>query len=150
VLADRNTTGISEELTNRILKRMLLDSAFDAQRRPIGFAIRSRVAASSDTELADFYEKSKTNPKYSYADTENDLNSAGYELLSSGHTGDALKIFRLIVKVFPNSANAFDSLGEAYLKAGDKPNALINYKRSLELNPQNDNAKKVIAELGGR
>lgn len=34
----------------------------------------------------------------------------------------------------------YDSLGEAYLKAGAKANAIENYRKSLEVDPQNDNA----------
>jgi cytochrome c-type biogenesis protein CcmH/NrfG len=41
----------------------------------------------------------------------------------------------------------YDSLGEAYYKQGDKQNALANYKRSLQLDPANQNAKSIIAEL---
>lgn len=52
-----------------------------------------------------------------------------------------------IVKLFPESGNAYDSLGEAYLKAGDKQNALVNYKKAYDLNPENENAKKIVDEL---
>jgi CubicO group peptidase (beta-lactamase class C family) len=150
VLANRNNTGISAELTTRILRRVLLDSAFDAQKRPIGMAIRGLVGKSSDEQLAAFYEQNRHNPKYHYEDSERDLNSAGYELLGSADIPDALKIFRLIVQVFPQSANAFDSLGEAYLKAGDKPRALANYKKAYALNPNNEHAKEVVAQLSGQ
>ncbi|MEI9921424.1 MAG: serine hydrolase [Bacteroidota bacterium] len=150
VLAYRNNTGISAELTNRILKRILLDSAFDAQARPVSFIIRSVVAKSNDQQLTECYDQNKKSPKYSYTNAESDLNSAGYELLNSGNVNDALKIFRLIVKAFPDSGNAFDSLGEAYLKAGDKQNALVNYRRAFELNPENENAKKIVDELSNR
>lgn len=48
---------------------------------------------------------------------------------------------------FPLSFNTWNSLGEAYLKKGDKINAKKNYDKSLELNPQNDNARKVLEQL---
>jgi cytochrome c-type biogenesis protein CcmH/NrfG len=48
---------------------------------------------------------------------------------------------------FPNSAEAFDSLGEAYVVQGDKGLAIENYQRSLELNPQNANAAEVLKKL---
>ncbi|MFA6248468.1 MAG: tetratricopeptide repeat protein [Mucilaginibacter sp.] len=41
----------------------------------------------------------------------------------------------------------FDSLGEAYYAKGDKEKALLNYKRSLQLDPTNTTAKAVITEL---
>jgi CubicO group peptidase (beta-lactamase class C family) len=149
VLANRNNTGISAQLTDRILRRVLLDSAFKEQKRPIGIAIRGMVRKSSDEELAMYYERNRHNPRYHYVDAERDLNRAGYELLGSADIPDALKIFRLIAKVFPESGNAFDSLGEAYLKAGDKQRALANYKKAYALSPDNAHAKEIIDELSG-
>lgn len=60
----------------------------------------------------------------------------------------AIAVFRYNVKTYPGSANAYDSLGEAYLKQGDKKQAAENYKKSLQLNPANDNAAKVLRDLG--
>lgn len=51
------------------------------------------------------------------------------------------------VEMNPQSANAYDSLGEAYMKAGDDENAIKNYEKSLELNADNDNAKKMLKKL---
>ena len=53
-------------------------------------------------------------------------------------------MFSLNVDLFPGSWNAYDSLGEAYLKADKKDLAIENYKKSLELNPKNVNAQKII------
>ncbi len=47
----------------------------------------------------------------------------------------------------PNSFNVYDSLGEAYMAKGDKENAIKNYKKSLELNPDNENAKDMLQQL---
>ncbi len=46
-------------------------------------------------------------------------------------------------------AIAYDSLGEAYLKQGDKAQAVANYRKSLELDPGNENARKIIERAGG-
>jgi cytochrome c-type biogenesis protein CcmH/NrfG len=56
-------------------------------------------------------------------------------------------VLRLNVEAFPNSANAYDSLGEAYMVKGDKELAIRNYQRSLELNPQNKNAIEMLKKL---
>ncbi|TDW96337.1 serine hydrolase [Dinghuibacter silviterrae] len=147
ILADRNTTGIAALLTSRILKRMLLDSPFSKQLKPIAFAIRQQAAHTSYEQLLQLYVKAKEGNAYSFDNEEDDLNNAGYEFLNQHNYPAALHIFQLIVHEHPTSANAFDSLGEAFLKAGDKKNALENYKKSLALNPANDNAKKIIQQL---
>ena len=80
---------------------------------------------------------------------ENSLNMFGYALLEEGRAQDAVEIFRLNVEHFPESANAWDSLGEGYLAAGDRTQAESAYAKSLELNPQNENAREKLSEIRG-
>jgi tetratricopeptide (TPR) repeat protein len=75
------------------------------------------------------------------------VNAKGYELLSDKKLPKAIEIFKLNVLAFPQSANAFDSLGEAYLEAGNKELAIENYKKALMLNPENKNAEEVLKSL---
>lgn len=74
-------------------------------------------------------------------------NAKGYDFLSLQNYDKAIEIFSINSKQFPNSANTFDSLAEAYMKKGSKKMALKYYKKSLELNSNNDNAKRRIEEL---
>lgn len=75
------------------------------------------------------------------------LNAAGYALLQYGKVNETIELFTFLVEEFPQSANAWDSRGEAYMKNGDKELAIENYKKSLELNPDNDNAKRMLEQL---
>jgi tetratricopeptide (TPR) repeat protein len=75
------------------------------------------------------------------------LNAGGYALISYNKLNEAIELFKYIVEEFPQSANAFDGLGEAYMKAGNKELAMQSYKKSLELDPNNENAKKMMEEL---
>jgi dienelactone hydrolase len=78
---------------------------------------------------------------------EGSINDWGYELLHTDHVPEAIDLFGLNVSLHPDSAKAYDSLAEAYMKAGDKKQAIENYKKSLEKNPANDNAKEKLEEL---
>lgn len=69
------------------------------------------------------------------------LNEKGYEMLKRGFFDKAISIFRLEVFSFPDSYDAYDSLGEAYMKNGQFEKAIENYKKSIALNPKNENAK---------
>jgi len=67
--------------------------------------------------------------------------------LSQKNYDKAIDIFTMNTFAYPNSANVFDSLGEAYMNKGDKTLAIKNYEKSLELNPNNENAKDMLTEL---
>ena len=69
-----------------------------------------------------------------------DVNAWGYRLRGQGQQQQALEIFKLNVSFFPASANTYDSLADAYEGLGNRDLAVENYKRSLALNPQNQNA----------
>lgn len=64
----------------------------------------------------------------------------GYQLLRADKVKESIEIFKLATVVDPKSANAFDSLAEAYQQANDKPQAIKHYQQSLELDPKNTNA----------
>lgn len=80
---------------------------------------------------------------------EGALNGFGYVLLGEGRAEDAVAIFQLNVEQYPESANAWDSLGEAYLAAGDRARAEEAYGKSLELDPENENAREKLNEIRG-
>ena len=96
------------------------------------------------------YRKLKSGNSDMYDFSERELNTLGYQMLGLGKTGDAIEIFKLNVEMFPKASNPYDSLGEAYLKAGNKQLALANYKKSVELNPNNAGGIKAINEIEGK
>ena len=63
---------------------------------------------------------------------------------------EALFIFSVNVDKFPDSANAYDSLAEVFMIKGDKMKAIEYYGKSLELNPDNTNARDKISILKGK
>lgn len=79
---------------------------------------------------------------------ESALNIAGYQLLGNNEIANAIKVFELNTRLYPRSANAFDSLGEGYRAAGNTKEAIANYKKSLQLDSENTNAKNALKELG--
>lgn len=78
---------------------------------------------------------------------EADMNEAGYYLLRAGKIEEALEILKFNAEKFPRSGNVYDSLGEAYLKAGHKEQAILNYKKAIALDPDNKNAIKALEEI---
>lgn len=78
---------------------------------------------------------------------ERAMNRLGYELLRSDRIGEAITVFDLNVRAFPESWNVYDSLGEAYLEQGDVRRAIELYERSLALNPDNQNGADLLARI---
>jgi len=103
---------------------------------------------SSDSVPAEFRRSRATYPVSSVSDDA--LNQLGYELLYLGRVEDALLVFKLNVEEFPDAWNPHDSLGEAHAAHGDIELAIHNYRRSLDLNPQNTNAVVRLTELESR
>jgi tetratricopeptide (TPR) repeat protein len=91
---------------------------------------------------ADFH---KQDPAFKF--DERFLNQWGYELLTAKHLAEAIDVFKLNVSLNPDSGNVYDSLAEAYMKSGDKQHSIEFYKKSLEKDPTNDNAKAKLKEL---
>jgi len=75
------------------------------------------------------------------------INDLGYRYLSNKAMSSAQAIFQFNVTQYPHSFNVYDSLGEAYMKSGDKELAIENYTKSLKINPKNDNANYMIEKL---
>jgi CubicO group peptidase (beta-lactamase class C family) len=78
---------------------------------------------------------------------EDELNGWGYKLLGQKKPAEAVAIFKLNTTLYPKSANAYDSLGEALEITGNNKESLLNYQKSLALNPDNKHAAERIKAL---
>jgi len=71
------------------------------------------------------------------------LNSLGYQLLHQKRLKEAVAVFQLSVREYPNGFNPYDSLGDAYRAAGETTKAKESYRKSLKLNPQSPSGGKL-------
>ena len=94
-----------------------------------------------------FYQEFKTEHPGDQLFFEAPMNALGYEYLFADELEEAADIFRFNVLEFPESWNAYDSYGEILLSLGHKEDAIKNYKRSIELNPDNENGVRVLKDL---
>jgi len=98
----------------------------------------------------DEYRAQKKNHAASFSLDETQMNRLGYKLLGGKRVSEAIEIFKLNTEDFPTSSNTYDSLGEAYMIAGEKELAIKNYERSVELNPKNDGGIAALKKLRGQ
>lgn len=89
--------------------------------------------------------KAKDSTGYDFSEPE--LNTLGYYLLRHGAPAEAVRFFALNAEQFPESANVYDSLGEALLATGDTAQAIINYRKSVTLNPGNTSGADVLRQI---
>jgi hypothetical protein len=128
----------------------LLDSGYPlgpvlrSVARRLGPILRKRGVGAAIAEYANI----KENVPEEFDLSESALNTLGYELLRESRIEDAIEIFTLNTKSFPDNANVYDSLAEAYAASGNTDEAIVNYKRSLERNPGNLGAIEQLKAMG--
>jgi len=89
-------------------------------------------------------------PLYRHRELETEINALGYRLLSRNRTDDAIAMFRLNTEEFPDSWNAWDSLGEASETAGRLDEALAQFRKSVSLRPDSPTGLAAIERLERR
>jgi adenine deaminase len=94
------------------------------------------------------YHELKTTQFDLYDFRESELNTLGYQLMRMNKIIEAIEIFKLNVEAYPQSSNVYDSLGEAYMIKGDRGQGILNYEKSLELDPNNTNAAEMLKKIG--
>ena len=93
------------------------------------------------------YRNIKKETPQAFSVSENELNRLGYELMNGHQMEAARAVFTLNTEFYPNGFNTWDSLAEFYMKTGDNPKAIEYYKKSIALNPNNENGKKMLNKL---
>lgn len=134
----------------RAIDAIAQNKPFELPQKSVYLTIRQYCYDDVDKGIAYYKSLKKALPeKYDFTN-ESGLQRVGYKLIDRKQVKDAIKIFQLWVTEFPNSANAYDSLGEALFLDKQYREAFKNYKKSLELNPENANAKKMIEKISKR
>jgi tetratricopeptide (TPR) repeat protein len=119
---------------------------YDSYRSPTRTFYKDVIARG--VTAVDEYSQKKKSGGAPYAMTEAQVNTLGYVFLNgSKRLPEAIAVFKMNVEDYPNSANTYDSLAEAYGVAGEKELAIKNYEKSIELNPKNENGIGALKKL---
>jgi TolA-binding protein len=113
------------------------------------FAELMRSAAREGEESAwKAFQSFTADPMHRYVTgEEKTINRLGYAFLQEKDPSSAVVLFKLNTKAYPDSANAWDSLGDGYEATNDIQDARMAYARSVELNPDNEHAKDELIKL---
>lgn len=141
-----NNTGMQPlNKINRAILGILHGQSYDLPTMSLANTLLEIIKDKGIAEGLKHFEKSKNSKAYSLK--EDEMNIVGYRLLQAGKNEEAIEVFKLNVMAFPDSGNAYDSLGEAYMIAGNKELAINNYKKAVELDPTNINGVKILKKL---
>lgn len=140
-----NTGGAPlNEMSNAILG-ILYEGSYEMPKKSLANSLYEVINDKGIAEGLEHFKKLKDDETYSLKERE--MNNVGYQFLQSGKVAEAIEVFKINVISFPESWNVYDSLAEAYLEAGKKELAIINYKKSVEINPENVNGAKILETL---
>ena len=112
--------------------------------------LRNLFAAGKLDQVESEAKKMVADPKYRYVKFEQKINQAGYDLLNSKQFDQSLYVFDLNTKLYPRSANAWDSFAEANWKANKIEKAVEYYNKAIELDPNGvtgDNSRRMLEQI---
>ncbi len=104
---------------------------------PDAFAqdVLAALAASDEERAEDIIQRHDASPINRFAPARTQLNALGYRLLRESKGNQAIHVFELNVRVHPEYANGWDSLGEAYVRAHRRDEAIAAFRRALTIQP---------------
>lgn len=117
------------------------------EKMPISDVIEGLINKKGIAEAVIRFRELHKSASEKYNFSEWMLNRLGYKLLGEGRVEEAIEVFKLNVEAYPNYANGFDSLGEGYMINRQYEEAILNYQKSLEMDPENENAERMIAHI---
>jgi CubicO group peptidase (beta-lactamase class C family) len=115
------------------LRQILLDGTFEYPKIPADLAIEKFLAQKDRNQWPEFIDTLYQNNNGKYDFNESGVNELGYRLIEKNLLSEAIAVLQLNVKLFPDSANVYDSLGDAYKAAQKTDLAIKNYSIAVEL-----------------
>ena len=142
-----NTPGANLAGMAGKIRDILHDKSVEMPKSSLSKILYNKMKSEGIDETISYFNDLKESHPDTYDFNERSLNRFGYQLLGSNHIDEAIAIFILNTEEFPESANVYDSLGEAYATKGEKELAIQNYAKSLQLNPGNTGAIEALKNL---
>lgn len=147
VMLDNTSQGRNLDRLELALTNILYNQPYDTPRMPLADVLHKTIAEKGIEAGLAQYRDLKSGQAKVYDFGEPELNTLGYQLLQERKLKEAVEIFKLNVEAYPKGFNTYDSLGEAYMISGNNELAIHNYKKSLELNPENTGATEMLKRL---
>lgn len=141
-----NTGGAPLNQMTRSIRGILNGKTYDLPKKSVAYEVLGVIQDEGIEAGMTRYNSIKEADNYELK--ENEMNQIGYQLIESDKVEEALEVFKWNVDAFPKSSNVYDSYAEASMKLGKNDQAIENYKKSIEINPGNQNGIDMLKKLG--
>ncbi len=143
---DFSTADISTITLNMLL--LLHNQPYTVPARHIVTETGKKVLTGSVDQAINFYRQAKDNPVYDTSHAMIRLESLGRYLSDIGRRKDGIAILKFTTELFPASAQAFDSYADELEEDNQLQQAILNYRKTLSLDPANQHARRALKRLG--
>ncbi|WP_396601299.1 serine hydrolase [Algibacter sp. R77976] len=141
-----NTGGAPLQSMTKAILGIINDKEYSMPKKSVADAVYDVIEIEGIDAGITHYKSIKANETYTLSESE--MNDMGYKLMRNEKVEEAAKVFELIIEAFPKSSNAYDSYGEALMTLGQNDLAIKNYRKSVELNPNNQSGIEHLKDLG--
>jgi CubicO group peptidase (beta-lactamase class C family) len=141
-----NTGGAPLNEITEAIRGILYGKTYDLPKKSLANALMEVIQEKGIEAGITYYNANKENDAVEL--DEDDMNGIGYQLMAADKVKEAAQVFKLNVEAFPKSFNVYDSYGEALMNLDKNELAIKNYKKSVELNPANQNGINMLKKLG--
>ena len=141
-----NTGGAPLYRISQAIRGIMYDKPYDLPKKSVAYEVFEMVNKNGMESGLKLYNKLKEDDTYNLS--ENEMNNIGYQLMGSNKLEEAAEILKLNVEAFPESFNTYDSYAEALMNLEKNDLAIKNYKKSIEMNPGNQNGIDMLKKLG--
>jgi CubicO group peptidase (beta-lactamase class C family) len=141
-----NTGGAPLDDMTTAIHGIINGKAYDMPKKSVADAVLAVIEDKGIDAGLTHYTAIKDAEDYNLSERE--MNAMGYQLMRNDKIAEANKVFQRIVEEFPASSNAYDSLGESFMELGKNELAIKNYRKSVVLNPNNQNGIDFLKQLG--
>ena len=141
-----NTGGAPLDEMTQAIRGIMYGKEYDMPKKSIADELLVLIKEKGIEAGIARYNKIKDSEGYNLSERE--MNNIGYQLMATDKIEEASKVFQLNVEAFPKSSNTYDSLGESYMNLEKNDLAIKNYRKSIELNPNNQGAIEYLKKMG--
>lgn len=146
VLSNYDGAGQPAEQIGESIESIILGRPYETLKFPLPQFIYQYISKNGIDDFAKNCDELLKKNEYGIREPMM-LNRLGYDLIGEKKPNWAVEIFKLNIRLFPDEPNGYDSLGEAYMLIGKKELAIESYKKVLEMDPGNENAKQMLEKL---